>query len=94
MRLCHFTSALAMMLLLAACGSSKEDRQATETRMDTLDSLEGTISDDMINTDEAVDDVPVQSNIEISEPVERKDATPTKTDADDTAEVETSGEPQ
>jgi len=38
--------------------------------------------------------VPVQSNIEISEPVARKDATPTKTDADDTAEVETSGEPQ
>jgi hypothetical protein len=96
MRLSHFTSALAMMLLLAACGSSKEDRQATETRMDTLDSLEGTISDDMINTDEAVDDVPVQSSIEISEPVERKDATPTptKTEADDTAEVETSGEPQ
>jgi hypothetical protein len=94
MRLCHFTSALAIMLLLTACGNSKEDRQATETRMDTLDSLEGTISDDMINTDEAVDDVPVQSSIEISEPVERKDATPTKTEADDTAEVETPGEPQ
>lgn len=94
MRLCHFTSALAIMLLLTACGNSKEDRQATETRMDTLDSLEGTISDDMINTDEAVDDVPVQSSIEISEPVGRKDATLTKTDADDTAEVETLGEPQ
>ena len=94
MRLCHFTSALAMMLLLSACGSAQEDSQATETRMGTLDGLEGTISDDMINTDEAVDDVPVQSSIEISEPVERKDATPTKTDSDDTAEVETSGEPQ
>ena len=94
MRLCHFTPALAMMLLLAACGSSKEDRQATEARMDTLDSLEGTISDDMINTDEAVDDLPVQSSNEISEPVERKDATPTKTDAVDTAKVDTSGEPQ
>jgi hypothetical protein len=94
MRLCHFTSALAMMLLLSACGSSKEDSQAAEMRMDTLDSLEGTISDDMINTDEAVDDLPVQSSNEISEPVERKDATPTKTDAVDTAKVDTSGEPQ
>jgi hypothetical protein len=94
MRFCHFTSALAMMLLLSACGSSKEDNQAAEMRMDTLDSLEGTISDDMINTDEAVDEMPVQSDAKVSAPVTSGDAAPTKTDAVDTAKVEESGEPK
>ena len=92
MRFCNFTPALAMMLLLSACGSSKEDNQATETRMDNLDSLEGTISDDMINTDEAIDDVPVQSGADVSAPVASGDAAPAKTDAADTAKVEASGE--
>jgi hypothetical protein len=94
MRFCNLTPALALMLLLSACGSSKEDNQATETRMDTLDSLEGTISDDMINTDEAVDDVLVQSDGEVSAPVTTGDAAPTKTDSTDTAKVEESGEPK
>jgi predicted component of type VI protein secretion system len=94
MRFCHFTSALAMMLILSACGSSKEDSQATETRMDTLDSLEGTISDDMINTDEAVNDMPVQSDAQVLAPVTSGDAAPTKTEAVDTVKVEASGEPK
>lgn len=81
-----------MMLLLSACGGSKEDNQATETRMDNLDSLEGTISDDMINTDEAVDDVPVQSGADVATPVASGNAAPAKTDAADTAKVEISGE--
>jgi hypothetical protein len=92
MRFCNFTPALAMMLLLSACGNSKEDNQATETRMDNLDNLEGTISDDMINTDEAVDDVPVQSSADVSAPVVSGDAAPAKTNAADTAKVEASGE--
>jgi hypothetical protein len=92
MRFCNFTPALAMMLLLSACGGSKEDNQATETRMDNLDSLEGTISDDMINTDEAVDDVPVQSGADVATPVASGDDAPAKTDAADTAKVEVSGE--
>ena len=94
MRFCNFTPALAMMLLLSACGSSQEDSQATEMRMDNLDSLEGTISDDMINTDEAVDDVPVQSGTDVSAPVASGDAAPAKTDSTDTAKVEISGEPK
>ena len=94
MRFCNFTPALAMMLLLSACGGSQEDNQATETRMDSLDSLEGTISDDMINTDEAVDDVPVQPGAVVSAPVASEDAAQTKTDAADTAKVEISGEPK
>jgi hypothetical protein len=92
MRFCNFTPALAMMLLLSACGGSTEDNQATETRMDNLDSLEGTISDDMINTDEAIDDVPVQPGADVSAPVATGDAAPAKTDAAGTAKVEVSGD--
>lgn len=43
-------SIIALTLLLAACGSA-EDSKVTETRMDDIDSLEGTISDEMANTD-------------------------------------------
>ncbi len=42
---------IAITLLLAACGSG-EDSKVTETRMDDIDNLEGTISDEMVNTDE------------------------------------------
>lgn len=45
------TTIIALTLLLAACGSS-DDNKVTETRMDDIDSLEGTISDEMVNTDE------------------------------------------
>lgn len=51
----------AAMLLLSACGGSKEDNQVTETRMDDLDSLEGTISDDVMNVDETTDEVPTEA---------------------------------
>lgn len=60
MRLSHVTPAIALLLLMSACGASKEDNQVTETRMDNLDSLEGTISDDMINTDQSTDAAPVE----------------------------------
>ena len=42
---------LFLILLLAACGGSDESK-VTETRMDDIDSLQGTISDEMVNTDE------------------------------------------
>ena len=42
---------LSVTLLLAACGGSDESK-VTETRMDDIDSLQGTISDEMVNTDE------------------------------------------
>ena len=44
-------SIIALTLLLAACGNA-EDSKVTETRMDDIDSLKGTISDEMVNTDE------------------------------------------
>jgi hypothetical protein len=42
---------ILLPLLLVACGGS-EDSKVTETRMDDIDSLEGTISDEMVDTDE------------------------------------------
>jgi hypothetical protein len=55
-------AALALALLtLSACGGNKEDNQVTETRMDDLDSIEGTISDDMINTDQSIDEAPLEA---------------------------------
>jgi hypothetical protein len=42
---------LSLTLLLAACGGSGENT-VTETRMDDIDNLQGTISDEMVNTDE------------------------------------------
>lgn len=51
----------AAMLLLPACGGSEEDNQVTETRMDDLDSLEGTISDDVMNVDESTDEAPTEA---------------------------------
>lgn len=55
------TAILASLAMLSACGGNAEDNQVTETRMDDLDSLEGTISDDMINTDESTDEAPVDA---------------------------------
>jgi len=55
---------LALTALAAACGSdeperAKIDAQVTETRMDDIDQIEGTINDDMINVDESTDQAPL-----------------------------------
>ena len=42
---------ISLTLLLAACGGAEENK-VTETRMDDIDSLQGTISDEMPNADE------------------------------------------
>jgi len=47
---------VASLGLLGACGGNAEDNKVTETRMDDLDSIEGTISDDIINTDQSTDE--------------------------------------
>jgi hypothetical protein len=68
MRFSRLMPALALLLLVSACGSSKEDNQVTETRMDNLESLKGTISDDMINTDESTDEAPLDAAPAVAEP--------------------------
>lgn len=101
MRLSCLTPALALMLLVSACGSSKEDNQVTETRMDNLKSLKGTISDDMINTDESTDEAPLDAAPAASKPANveapKTDATkapPTETDPAGTTKPDTAGEPK
>ncbi len=51
----RFLLPLLILPALSACdmfgGGSSVDNQTTETRIDDLDSLEGTISDEMIDTD-------------------------------------------
>jgi hypothetical protein len=99
MRFSPIIPALALALVLTACGSAKEDNRVTETRMDTLDSLEGTISDDMINTDALNEEVPVEAVPAAPEPTVREapkdDAVQTDPDAAaDTPKVETPSEPK
>ncbi len=52
---------VALVAMLTACGGNSEDNKVTETRMNDLDSVEGTISDDMINTDQSTDEAPVDA---------------------------------
>lgn len=101
MRLSRLTPALALLLLVSACGSSKEDNQVTETRMDNLESLEGTISDDMINTDESTDVAPLAAAPAVAEPdkaeapkTDAAKAPSTETEPAGTAKPDTASEPK
>jgi len=81
---------LALVLLaLSACGGAKEDNQVTETRMDDIDSLEGTISDDAINMDASTDDAPVEAAPAATEAPKAKldKAVAKETGGPDTAEI-------
>ncbi|HEV7233321.1 MAG TPA: hypothetical protein VGN36_03675 [Sphingorhabdus sp.] len=71
----RFVPLALTLLALTACGGSKEDNQVTETRMDDIDSLEGTISDDAINMDASTDEAPVE-------------AAPSETKSDDNKKAE------
>ena len=68
---------MAMALpALSACGGNDADSKVTETRMDDIDSIEGTISDEMIPTDEVTEMAPVEASAA---------PTPAKTDAEEKA---------
>jgi hypothetical protein len=56
---------------LSACGGNDADSKVTETRMDDIDSIEGTISDEMIATDEMTEMAPVEAG-GVSAPGETK----------------------
>jgi hypothetical protein len=47
---------------LSACGGNDADSKVTETRMDDIDSIEGTISDEMIPTDEVTEMAPIEAS--------------------------------
>ncbi|MEE9432913.1 MAG: hypothetical protein V3V15_01575 [Sphingorhabdus sp.] len=66
MRKFMLAAPLILIGLLAACGNDTEKAgggktsgQVTQTRMDDIDSIEGTINDDMINVDETTDIAPL-----------------------------------
>lgn len=61
MRLSKSLIPLASLAMIYACGGTTDNGAATETRMDDLDSLEGTISDDAINTDRSTDEGPIEA---------------------------------
>jgi hypothetical protein len=82
-----FTTALLLTLpLIHACsGGKSEDSKVTQTRMDDIDNVEGTISDDMINTDEStetgpLDATPVEPAKKPADKAEKNDQAP-KTEA-------------
>lgn len=62
-----FLPILALTLLEQACSDkaadtpAKESEQVTQTRMNEIDNLEGTISDEMIVTDDASDEAELES---------------------------------
>ena len=98
MRVTIIAPAFAALLALTACGGGKEDNQVTETRMDNLESLKGTISDDMINTDESTDEAPVEAmparagtDAEKATPEENDEP---KTDGSDEPKIEEPSEPK
>jgi hypothetical protein len=62
MRRIIITALLLTLPLIHGCsGGDKEDNKVTQTQMDDIDSLEGTISDDMINTDESTEQAPLDA---------------------------------
>jgi hypothetical protein len=67
---------LSLTLLLAACGGGDESK-VTETRMDDIDSLQGTISDEMVNTDELNE----QAMVEAAPPATAKPKAKSDSDA-------------
>jgi len=57
-------TALLIMPVISACSNSgnertAEDSKVTETRMDDIDKIEGTISDEMIDTTESTQPAPL-----------------------------------
>jgi hypothetical protein len=92
------TTALLLTLpLIHGCsGGDKEDSKVTQTQMDDIDSLEGTISDDMINTDESTEQAPLDAAPPPEPPkpkTEKKEDQTAKADVPKTAPAETKTTP-
>jgi hypothetical protein len=92
------TTALLLTLpLIHGCsGGDKEDSKVTQTQMDDIDSLEGTISDDMINTDESTEQAPLDAAPPpepAKQKTEKKEDQTAKVDVPKTAPAETKTTP-
>lgn len=75
MRRAFILMALALPAL-SACGGNDADSKVTETRMDDIDSVEGTISDEMIPTDEVTEMAPVEASAAPAATTPKADAKP------------------
>ncbi|MGL5840070.1 MAG: hypothetical protein ACRCY3_16375 [Sphingorhabdus sp.] len=82
--------AFAIPALSACGGSDNADSKVTETRMDDIDSVEGTISDEMIPSDENTEMAP----IEATPPPAAKPKTGDKGDENKPEAEEKTAEPQ
>ena len=77
---------LSLALSLAACGRGDESK-VTETRMDDIDSLQGTISDEMVNTDELNEQAMVEAALPATAKPKAKPDGATKAEAKPAAEL-------
>jgi hypothetical protein len=87
----HRASIIAITLFLAACGSG-EDTKVTETRMDDIDSLEGTISDEMVDTSE-LNEMPMTEAEPAAKPKAKSDK-PEKSDGPEKSEAKPAAVPK
>jgi hypothetical protein len=102
MRHIFVITSLIPLTLIAACSQDKAERAAegsgvTQTRMDDIDQIEGTISDEMIDTSESIDEAPLAKSDPDASKDAAKDGTsksaapksaPKKPAADDTTDTE------
>ncbi|NJM49808.1 MAG: hypothetical protein HC843_02085 [Sphingomonadales bacterium] len=85
-------AALLLLPALAACSSDKpeekiaEDSSVTQTRMDDIDKIEGTISDEMIDTSGDSEEAPLAGK------EEEAGAADTGEEENETADTQASGD--
>jgi hypothetical protein len=73
-------SALLILPLLGGCsGDSSGDSKLSQTRMNDIDSLEGTINDDIINTDQSNEESPTEAAAPSPATAKKEGAKPTST---------------
>lgn len=78
---------LGSMIALSACSDKDEDSRVTESRLNDIDNIEGTINDDMINTDTVENQDAVEETGTAGEP-----ASPASSTGGDQSNPETEGE--
>jgi outer membrane biosynthesis protein TonB len=73
--------ALSSVSLAACSGEPAADSAVTETKMDSVDAIQGTISDEMIVTDDSSDQAPIADASEAPEEPVKGSAKPDKKEA-------------